>query len=90
MASANESANAEVITKIEAVFETIADSLLNEENPYLPLADIFIPLRYKKHVTPNHHTPSLSNAESLNDVTNVSFPARGRPKEAWRFSTTDP
>ncbi len=90
MASSNESANAEVITKIEAVFETIADSLLNEENPYLPLTDIFIPLRYKKHVAPKHDAPSLSDAGSLDDFTNVSFPGRGRPKEAWRFSMTDP
>lgn len=88
MASTHQNANAEVIVKIEAIFENIADSLLNEENPYVPLNDIFIPLRHKKHVTPKGNSPSLFDAEPSDDFTNVSFPARGRPKEAWRFSTT--
>lgn len=81
-------ANAKVIAKIEAIFENIADSLLKEENPYVPLHDIFIPLRYKKHIPSDGNTASLFDTEPSNDFTNVSFPARGRPKEAWRFSTT--
>ncbi|KAL9135728.1 MAG: hypothetical protein Q9175_003070 [Cornicularia normoerica] len=77
--------SAEVISKIEAVFENIADSLLNEENPYVPLNDIFVQLRYKKHTTQNGDPPSLFDVEPSENLTNVSFPARGRPKEAWRF-----
>ena len=88
MASSHPSANAEAIAKIEAVFENIADSLSNEENPCVPSKDIFIPLRYKKHATSDGDTPSLSNADFAGDFRTVSFPARGRPKEAWRFSTT--
>ena len=88
MAPSHPSANAEVIAKIEAVFENIADSLSNEENPCVPSKDIFIPLRYKKRATSDGATPSHSNAESADHFKNVSFPARGRPKEARRFSTT--
>lgn len=81
MAPSHPSANAEVIAKIEAVFEDIVDSLSSEENPRVPSKDIFIPLR-------NNDTPSHSNAEPADDFRFVSFPARGRPREAWRFSTT--
>ena len=88
MAPSHPSANAEAIAKIEAVFENIADSLSNEENPCVPSKDIFIPLRYKKSVTSNGDSPSHSSAESADAFRAVSFPARGRPKEAWRFSTT--
>ena len=78
----------EAIAKIEAVFENIADSLSNEENQCVPSKDIFIPLRYKKHATSNGDTPSNSNTEPAHYFTMVSFPARGRPREARRFSTT--
>ena len=88
MASSHRSANVEVIAKIEAIFENIADSLINEENLYVPLKDIFIPLRYKKQATSNGDAPNRFDAQPSDDFTNVSFPARGRPKEAWRFSTT--
>ena len=88
MASSHRSANVEVIAKIEAIFENIADSLINEENPYVPLKDIFIPLRYRKQATSNGDAPNRFDAQPSDDFTNVSFPARGRPKEAWRFSTT--
>ena len=88
MAPSHSSANAEIIAKIEAVFENIVDSLSNEENPCVPSKDIFIPLRYKKCATSNGDTPSNSNIDPADHFTNVSFPARGRPKEAWRFSTT--
>jgi len=79
MASAQRPANAEVITKIETVFENIADSLLHEET-------ISIPLKYKKP------TPTASNR--LNDslpteLTNVSFPSK-TPGEARRFSRKPP
>lgn len=87
MASSHRPANAEVIAKIETIFENIADSLLNEENPYVPVNDIFIPLKYKKHAPPSTDAPSSPDAEPSDVITNVSFPARGRPKEAWRFST---
>ena len=86
MASSHPPANAEVIAKIEAVFENIADSLLSEENPYVPSRDIFIPLRYKRHTASDSHAPGILDTDSSHDFTNVSFPARGRPKEAWRFS----
>ncbi|KAF6233924.1 hypothetical protein HO173_007754 [Letharia columbiana] len=86
MASYQRHANAEVIAKIEAIFENIADSLLNEENPYVPVNDIFIPLRNKKHTPLNGNAPSLFDAEPSDGFTNVSFPAKGRPKEAWRFT----
>ena len=89
MASFLRPANAEVIAKIEAIFENIADSLLNEENPYRPVNDIFIPIKYKKNVPPSNDMPGLFDAESSEDFRKVSFPARGRPKEAWRFSTTN-
>lgn len=88
MASYQRHANAEVIAKIEAIFENIADSLLNEENPYVPVNDIFIPLRNKKHTLSDGNAPSLFDAEPSDGFTNVSFPAKGRPKEAWRFSTS--
>ncbi len=88
MASSHRPANAEVIEKIEDIFENIADSLLREENPCVPLNDIFIPLRYKKHRSPNADAPSLLDDEPEDAFTNVSFPAKGRPKEAWRFGTT--
>ena len=89
MASSHQPASAQVIEKIEAIFENIADSLLNEENPYVPVNDIFIPIKYKKHVAPsNDNTPSLPDTVATDEFTNISFPARGRPKEAWRFSTT--
>ena len=88
MASSHQSANAEVIAKIEAIFETILDTLLNEANPYVPLHDIFIPLRKEKRATSNSDTSGLPDAEPSDDFTNVSFPARGRPQEARRFSTT--
>ena len=90
MAIPHRPANAEVIAKIEAVFENIADSLLSEENPCVPVRDIFIPLRYKKRAILNRDgdTPSLCDAEPSDDFTNVSFPARGRPREARRFSRT--
>lgn len=88
MASSHQPANAQVIEKIEAMFENIADSLLDEENPYVPVNDIFIPIKYKKHAPANNNTPSPSDTVPTDDFTNISFPARGRPKEAWRFSTT--
>lgn len=89
MASSHRPPNAQVIEKIEAIIENIADSLLNEENPYVPVNDIFIPIKYKKHAPSNDNTPSLpENTVPTDDFTNISFPARGRPKEAWRFSTT--
>ena len=87
MASPYRSTNAKAIAKIEAVFETIADSLLSEENPCVPVNDIFIALRYKKRTTPTGNPPSSIDAETSDDFTKVSFPARRRPKEAWRFST---
>lgn len=90
MTSSPGSANAEVIAKIEAVFENITDSLLKEQNPYVPLNDIFVPLRNKRHTAPNADTSSLLDVEPSDDFINVSFPARGRPKEAWRFSTIHP
>ena len=86
MALSNRPESAEVISKIEAVFENIADSLLNEENPYVPVKDIFVQLRHKNYTTPVGHTPTLFDAEPEEKLTNVCFPARGRPREAWRFS----
>lgn len=88
MASSHRFAGVEVIAKIESIFENIADSLLNEENPYVPLNDIFISLRHKKYTKPNDDTSSPCDAEPSEYFTKVSFPARGRPKEAWRFSMT--
>ena len=87
MASSHQPANAQVIAKIEAVFENIADSLLDEENPSVPVNDIFIPLRYKKHASHDATTSSLIDTVPSDDITKVFFPARGRPKKAWRFST---
>lgn len=88
MASSHQPVNAQVIAKIEAVFENIADSLLDEENPSVPVNDIFIPLRYKKHASNNDTTSSLLDTVPSDDITNVFFPAKGRPKKAWRFSTS--
>ena len=88
MAASHPFANADIIAKIEAVFENIVDSLSNEENPCVPSKDIFIPLRYKERATSNGDAPSHSNAEPADDFRIVSFPARGQLKEAWRFSTT--
>ena len=88
MASSHQPANAHVIEKIEAIFENIADSLLNEENPCVPVNDIFIPIKRKNHAPSDDNTPSLpDDTVPTDDFTNISFPARGRPKEAWRFST---
>ena len=86
MASSDRPESAEVISKIEAVFENIADSLLNEENPCVPANDIFVQLRHKNYTTPASDTPTLFDAEPEDKFTNVCFPARGRPREAWRFS----
>ena len=86
MASSDRPESAAVISKIEAVFENIADSLLNEENPCVPANDIFVQLRHKNYTTPASHTPTLFDGEPEDKFTNVCFPARGRPREAWRFS----
>ena len=86
MASSDRPQSAEVISKIEAVFENIADSLLDEENPYVPVNDIFVQLRHKKYATPVANPPTLFDAEPEDTSTNVCFPARGRPRESWRFS----
>ena len=86
MASSDRPESADVISKIEAVFENIADSLLNEENPCVPANDIFIQLRHKNYTTPLSDTPTLFDAEPEEKLTNICFPARGRPREAWRFS----
>lgn len=88
MASSPQSANAEVIAKIEAIFETIAGTLLNEENPNVPTQDIFVSLRKEKRAISNIDTSALPDAKSSDDFTKVCFPARGRPEEARRFSTT--
>lgn len=87
MASSHRPANAEVIAKIEAIFENIADSLLEEENPNVPRNDIFVPVKYKKRAPRITDTPSPLDAGPSDDFTKVCFPARGRPREAWRFST---
>lgn len=88
MTSSHQPANAQVIAKIEAIFENIADSLFDEENPSVPVNDIFIPLRNKKHAKPNDTASSLFDNVPSDDFRNVFFPAKGRPKKAWRFSTT--
>lgn len=88
MASSHQSANAEVIAKIEAMIETIVDTLLNEENPNNPTQDIFILLKNKKRVTSDVDTSASPDAESSDGFTKICFPARGRPEEARRFSTT--
>ena len=86
MPSSDRPQSAEVISKIEAVFENIANSLLDEENPYVPVNDIFVQLRHKKYATPVGNPPTLIDAEPEDTSTNVCFPARGRPRESWRFS----
>jgi hypothetical protein len=75
MTSVRRHANVEVITKIEKIFENIADSLLREE-------ELSIPLRYKK---PQTAFPQEANAEVSTELTNVSFPAK-TPREARSFS----
>ena len=86
MASSDRPESAEVISKIEAVFENIADSLLNERNPDVPVNDIFVQLRHKNYTTSISDPPTLIDAEPEDNLTNICFPARGRPREAWRFS----
>ena len=86
MASSHRPAKAEVIAKIETIFENIADSLLEEENPNVPRNDIFVPVKYKKRAPHNTNPPSTLDAEPSEHFTKVCFPARGRPEEARRFS----
>ncbi|KAL2040644.1 hypothetical protein N7G274_006623 [Stereocaulon virgatum] len=75
MTSVGRHANVEVITKIEKIFENIADSLLRQE-------ELSIPLRYKK-LQPM--TPHEATAELSSELTNVSFPAK-TPREARSFT----
>ena len=76
MATASCQRAAEVIAKLESIFEDIADKLLREDS-------ISIPLRYKKRSF--GLTSQASNEPSSIRLTHVSWPAK-TPEEARRFS----
>ena len=72
----------EAITKIEAVIESIVDSLAKEES-------ISIPLRYKRKASP--HDPAGREELSTVKYTKVSWPAKTQAEAkrfSMRFSTT--
>lgn len=75
-------ANARVISKIEAIFESLADGILEDRG------SLAVPLRTRASKTRPSTTshPGAGVADDLHQPRDVCFPG-STPQEAWRFST---
>jgi meiotic recombination protein SPO11 len=71
----------EVITKIEDIFESITDCILDEGK------ELVIPLksRPKKKNEANKNDPIQDSRTPNAKARNITFPSRS-PQEAWKFS----
>jgi len=69
------------ITKIEDIFESIADCILDEGK------ELVIPLksRPKKKTVANKNGSTKVNIAASNEPRKITFPSKS-PKEAWKFS----
>lgn len=65
-----------VISKIEDIFELIADSILNQEQ------EMVIHLKIRRKPSTQHPAPQNAAVKSLYEV---RFPSKS-PREAWKFS----
>jgi meiotic recombination protein SPO11 len=70
-----------VITKIEDIFESITDCILDEGK------ELMIPLksRAKKKNAANKDDSTQVNRSSNTETRNITFPSKS-PQEAWKFS----
>jgi meiotic recombination protein SPO11 len=69
-----------VITKIEDIFESIVDSILDEEKQLV----ILLKSRVKTKIANTDGSTQL-NSSSNSETKNISFPSKS-PQEAWKFS----
>lgn len=67
-----------VIAKIEKIFESIADSLLNEQN------SLIIPLKTRPRTKPARDKGSPEDS-TRSGIRNITFPNKSA-REAWKFS----
>jgi meiotic recombination protein SPO11 len=70
-----------VITKIEDIFESIADCILDEGK------ELVIPLksRPRNKIVANKDDPTKINSSTSADSRKITFPSKS-PREAWKFS----
>jgi meiotic recombination protein SPO11 len=70
-----------VINKIEDIFESITDCILDEGK------ELVIPLksRPKNKTIANKDDPARVNRRPMPETRNITFPSRS-PQEAWKFS----
>ena len=70
-----------VITKIEDIFESIAECILDEKKELV----IQLKSRVKTENQASHHESVVAKKKARSDVRNITFPSRS-PQEAWKFS----
>jgi meiotic recombination protein SPO11 len=70
-----------VITKIEDIFESIADCILDEKKELV----IQLKSRVKPENRASQHESLVAKKRAKSDVRKITFPSRS-PQEAWKFS----
>jgi meiotic recombination protein SPO11 len=68
-----------VIAKIENIFESIIDCILNEKK------ELVISLRSRPKCKSKDSEESTSNPKPKPEIKNITFPSKS-PQEAWKFS----
>lgn len=77
--SSDPSQTGRVITKIENIFESIADCILNQEK------ELVISLKSRPKCKSRDSEESISSSKPNPEIKNITFPSRS-PQEAWKFS----
>jgi meiotic recombination protein SPO11 len=68
-----------VITKIENIFESITDCILDQKK------ELIISLRSRPRCKSKNSEESTSNPKPKLEIKNITFPSKS-PQEAWKFS----
>jgi meiotic recombination protein SPO11 len=68
-----------VIAKIENIFESITDCILDQEK------ELVISLRSRPKYKPKDSEKSMSDPKPKPEIKNVTFPSKS-PQETWKFS----